>query len=61
MDGGDGREAGDFAGASGMVVVVDTVDPFYEGLIDGWTVPCSLSGQIRRAANAGATALLSTS
>ncbi|HZB01985.1 MAG TPA: hypothetical protein VE800_07750 [Actinomycetota bacterium] len=44
-----------------MVVVVDTVDPFYEGLIDGWTVPCSLSGQIRRAANAGATALLSTS
>lgn len=59
VDGGDGCESGDFTGASGMVVLVDTVDPFYEGLIEGWTVPCSLGGQIRRAANAGATALLS--
>jgi hypothetical protein len=59
VDGGDGCEAADFAGSSGAVVLVDTVDPYYVGVIDGWTVPCSLSGQVRRAANAGATALLS--
>jgi hypothetical protein len=59
VDAGDGCEPADFAGVSGNVALVDTVDPFYEGIIEGWTVPCGLHGQIRRAANAGATALLS--
>ena len=59
VDAGDGCQAADFTGAAGTVALVDTVDPFYEGIIDGWTVPCALHGQIRRAANAGATALLS--
>jgi hypothetical protein len=59
VDAGDGCEAADFLGVSGNVALVDTVDPFYEGIIEGWTVPCGLRGQIRRAANAGATALLS--
>lgn len=59
VDAGDGCQAADFTGAAGTVALVDTVDPFYEGIIDGWTVPCGLHGQITRAANAGATALLS--
>ena len=43
-----------------MVALVDTVDPYYEGLIDGWSVPCRFDAQVRRAANHGATALLSS-
>lgn len=58
-DAGDGCQSGDYAGADGMVALADTVDPFYEGIIPGWSVPCSLHQQVRRAANHGATALLS--
>jgi hypothetical protein len=57
-DAGDGCQASDFVGAAGKVVLVDTVDPFYVGIIPGWNVPCDLGGQVLRAARAGARALL---
>jgi hypothetical protein len=57
-DAGDGCQASDFAGAAGKVVLVDTVDPFYVGIIPGWSVPCDLGDQVLRAARADAKALL---
>jgi hypothetical protein len=59
VDGGDGCEAADYTGAEGGVALVDTVDPFYVGIIEGWTAPCRLGRQVRLAAEAGAVALLS--
>ena len=58
-DAGDGCDAADYSGADGTVVLVDTVDPFYEGAIDGWTVPCRFQHQINLASANGGTALLS--
>lgn len=58
-DAGDGCEASDFTGASGKIALVDAVDPFYVGIIPGWSVPCDIGGQVVRAAQAGATAMVS--
>ena len=58
-DAGDGCQKADYSGANGNVALVDTVDPFYDGIIEGWTVPCSFANQIRRATANGATALVS--
>lgn len=57
-DTGDGCQASDFTGAAGKVVLVDTVDPLYVGIIPGWSVPCELGEQVLRAVRAGAKALL---
>jgi hypothetical protein len=57
-DAGDGCQASDFTGAAGDVALVDTVDPFYVGIIPGWTVPCSIGSQALRAAEADAAAVL---
>jgi hypothetical protein len=57
-DAGDGCQTSDFTGAAGKVVLVDTVDPFYVDVLPGWSVPCELGGQVLRAAQAGAKALL---
>lgn len=58
-DAGDGCEATDYDGAAGRIAMADTVDPFYVGIIDGWTVPCSIGTQVLLAADAGADAFLS--
>ena len=57
-DAGDGCQASDFTGASGDIALVDTVDPFYVGIIPGWTVPCSIGSQVVRAAEADAAGVL---
>jgi hypothetical protein len=57
-DAGDGCQASDFSGAAGEVALVDTVDPFYVGIIPGWTVPCSIGSQVLRAAAANVEAVL---
>jgi len=57
-DAGDGCEASDYAGGDGKVVLADTVDPFYVGIIDGWNVPCDIVDQVLLAADAGGKALL---
>jgi hypothetical protein len=58
-DANDGCQASDFAGADGKVALVDTVDPFYVGIIPGWEVPCTIGSQVEHAGNAGAAAMLS--
>jgi hypothetical protein len=57
-DANDGCEASDFTGASGHIALVDTVDPFYVGIIPGWTRPCTIGSQVVRAAGAGADGVL---
>lgn len=57
-DANDGCEASDFTGASGDIALVDTVDPFYVGIIPGWTRPCTIGSQTVRAAEAGADGVL---
>lgn len=59
FDAGDGCQAGDFAGAAGKIALVDVMDPFYVGILDGWTTPCTIGSQTLRAIRAGATAMLS--
>lgn len=59
FDAGDGCQASDFAGAAGKIALVDVVDPFYLGIIDGWSQPCTIGSQTLRAIRAGATAMLS--
>ena len=60
FDAADGCQAGDYAGAAGMVAVADTQDWYYEGVIPGWqTAPCRLQRQTKLAAAAGASALVS--
>jgi hypothetical protein len=58
-DAGDGCQDSDFAGAAGRISLVDVVDPFYVGIIPGWTQPCPIGDQVLRAIRAGATAMLS--
>ena len=58
-DAGDGCQASDYAGAAGDVALADTVDPFYVGILPGWTVPCSVGQQALLASAAGAKALVS--
>jgi len=57
-DAGDGCQASDYSGTDGKVVLADTVDPFYEGIIAGWTVRCAIGDQVILAAEAGATAIV---
>jgi len=57
-DANDGCQASDFAGASGNIALIDTVDPFYVGIIPGWSVPCTIGSQVVRAAEAGADGVL---
>jgi hypothetical protein len=57
-DAGDGCAAADFAGAAGRIALVDTVDPFYVGILPDWTVPCTIGSQVLLAAAAGADAVL---
>jgi len=59
FDAGDGCQASDYAGAAGKIALVDTVDPFYVGIVPGWTIPCRIGDQILFAAQAGADSLLS--
>jgi hypothetical protein len=59
-DAGDGCQASDYAGAAGMIALADTVDPFYVGIIPGWTPPpCSIGEQALHASAAGAIAFVS--
>ena len=58
-DAGDGCQAGDYAGAAGDVALADTVDPFYVGILPGWTVPCTIGQQALLASAAGARAFVS--
>jgi hypothetical protein len=57
-DANDGCEASDFTGATGDIALVDTSDPFYLGIIPGWTRPCTIGSQVVRAAEAGADGVL---
>jgi hypothetical protein len=57
-DANDGCEASDFTGAGGRIALVHTVDPFYVGIIPGWTRPCTIGSQVVRAAEAGADGVL---
>ena len=59
FDGGTGCKTADFDGAAGKIAIVDTVDPYYEGIIDGWSAPCRIGRQLTLAADAGATAVVS--
>ncbi len=60
VDAGDGCEGADYAGAAGNVVLVDTRDFFYSGVIDGWPdPPCRLIKQTKLAARHGAAVLVS--
>jgi hypothetical protein len=58
-DANDGCQDADFAGSAGKVALADSHDPFYVGIIAGWTVPCPIGDQVVRAARAGATAFVS--
>jgi hypothetical protein len=59
-DAGDGCDASDYAGAAGDIALADTVDPFYVGVIPGWTPPpCPVGQQAALASAAGALALVS--
>jgi len=57
-DANDGCQASDFSGAAGAIALADTVDPFYVGIIPGWSVPCTIGSQVLRAAEAGAHGVL---
>ena len=59
VDAGDGCQAADFEGVAGMVALVDTVDPYYVGVIDGWDPPCRIGRQVNLASDAGAALFLS--
>ena len=60
FDAGRGCRAQNFAGAAGKVVLLDSVDPSYVGIIDGWgPVPCEIGHQVVLAAKAGAKAVVS--
>ena len=52
VDANDGCEEADFAGAEGQIVLVDVIDEFFT------QAPCRVPGQLIRAAEAGAAAVL---
>ena len=54
----NGCRATAYKGARGKIALANTIDPFYKGIIDGWTVPCPIGEQIVLAGKAGAKALL---
>jgi hypothetical protein len=57
-DANDGCETSDFTGSAGDIALVDTYDPFYVGIIPGWTRPCTIGSQVVRAADAGTDGVL---
>jgi hypothetical protein len=57
-DAGDGCRASEYDGGAGRIILVDAVDPFYEGIIEDWSVPCGIGRQMRLAAAEGAVAVL---
>jgi hypothetical protein len=60
FDAGMGCEPSDYEGAAGMVVLADSIDPFYVDVIDGWgPVPCKIGRQVILAARARAKAFIS--
>ena len=60
IDAGEGCSGDDYAGAAGKIVVADTIDFYYTGVIDAWPeAPCRLKKQTKLAARSGATALVS--
>lgn len=56
-DAGDGCDTADYAGASGMVALADSVDPFYP--FELGDPPCPIGTQATLAAQAGAAAFVS--
>lgn len=56
-DAGDGCEPADYAGAAGMIVLADTIDPFYPEFFG--PQPCTIGEQANMAAEAGALAFVS--
>lgn len=54
-----GCKAARYRGARGKVVLANTFDPFYVGIIDGFTAPCGIGRQVLLAARAGAKAFVS--
>jgi hypothetical protein len=58
FDAGDGCRKSDYNGGAGRIILVDAVDPFYEGIIDGWRVPCGIGSQLRFAIAEGPAAVL---
>jgi hypothetical protein len=56
-DAGDGCDAGDYAGAAGMIALADTIDPFYPDFFG--EPPCAIGEQANLAAGAGALAFVS--
>jgi hypothetical protein len=59
FDAGDGCQAADYRGARNKIALADSVDPFYQGIIDGWDTPCEIGRQVVFAARAGAIAFVS--
>jgi hypothetical protein len=57
-DANDGCQSTDFTGAAGKIALVDTWDPFYVGIIPGWSLPCTIGSQVIRAAEADARGVL---
>jgi hypothetical protein len=58
-DAADGCQASDYSGSAGKLALADTIDPFYVGIIPGWSAPCSIGQQAAFAKAAGATAFVS--
>jgi hypothetical protein len=59
LDAGDGCDEADYVGASGMVALADTEDPFYVEFLGGGKVSCRIGRQAKLASEAGATIFVS--
>lgn len=59
FDAGDGCDEADYVGASGMVALADTEDPFYVEVLGGGKVSCRIGHQAKLASGAGATVFVS--
>jgi hypothetical protein len=60
QDAGEGCHPHDYKGAEGKIAIADSIDPFYVGIIDGWTPPpCTIGRQALLAAQKGAVAFIS--
>ncbi|MGH2731183.1 MAG: LVIVD repeat-containing protein, partial [Actinomycetota bacterium] len=57
-DADDGCQESDYNGGTGRIILVDTVDPFYEGIIEDWRVPCGIGRQLMLAVSEEPTAVL---
>jgi hypothetical protein len=60
FDAGGGCRRRNYWGSAGKIVIADSIDPFYVGIIDGWTPPpCPIGRQALFAKHFGAIALIS--